>query len=57
MGYYRGVPQDGYTKRRKLDRLAAAMRAFNLSHGRGCRTRAKAIAKRLAADRAGADIP
>lgn len=36
-------------KRAQLDRLAAAMRARNLSHGSGCKSTARAIAGRLAA--------
>jgi hypothetical protein len=36
----------GSTKAARLEAIAAAMREQNLNHGRGCRTRAKAIAAR-----------
>ena len=45
-GCYRGVPHDGEKKRARLDRLAAKMRAYYLTHGNGCKTRAKVIERR-----------
>jgi hypothetical protein len=43
MGYYRGVPQD---KRGRLEKLAAKMREKYLNTGSGCKSQAKAIARR-----------
>jgi hypothetical protein len=37
------------SKREKLEYVAARMRARNLNHGSGCKSKAKAIAKRLEA--------
>ncbi len=37
----------GYdSKRARLERRAARMKAYNLTHGSGCRSTARAIAKR-----------
>jgi hypothetical protein len=50
--YHRGVPPFkgrpwSESKRERLDRIAAEMRAYNLTHGTGCKSTARAIAARL----------
>lgn len=53
MGYYLNAshngrrPQRYIRKRERLERTAAAMRARNLTHGKGCRSIARAIARRV----------
>ena len=37
------------TKKARLERVAAAMRAYYLTHGRGCKSTARAIARRQGA--------
>jgi len=49
MGYYRGVPhKNRRDPKRRLDEIAAKMRAKYLTSGTGCKSTAKAIAARLA---------
>lgn len=48
MGYVRGVP---HNPKARLARQAAQMRSHYLTTGRGCKTRAKVIAKRVGGER------
>lgn len=46
MGFYRGVPQDPDSKRKRLELVAAKMLERNLRTGVGCKMIARAIAAR-----------